>query len=338
MNIGRSISLYPTIEPAPLNMRVPLNVDVSLYLTMYTSTGVAPVNADVAGQLALTGRSSGRTQSYSLVATDIQNGKALVEIPAGDLDDKYGYNLALTGTYGGDLCVLAAGRVAMLGAVSGIEPGPIDVIDDIPLTFNRNNDVLLNVTLWASDGVPYDLSANATTIAANIFTAPGGALLMPLNAVVVDENVVQLSLPAASVATLPDTCWWALRAGTALGITTLCQGTVTVSGTVVPPFTGFTGVWNYTKQPTLVAPSAGQVIHSDNALDMIRIAAMGGEGTPVDHTVDLDKLAVGDTIQVGVTVWSIQNINKVASYYDVTISPASQAAVSGSQTFTFVRP
>jgi len=44
------------------------------------------------------------------------------------------------------------------------------------------------------------------------------------------DNVIRLSLTSAQVDALPASCWWTLTAGTATGVTTLCQGTVTITG------------------------------------------------------------------------------------------------------------
>ena len=62
-----------------------------------------------------------------------------------------------------------------------------------------------------------------------------------------------------------------------------------------------------------------------------------GASALVDAAPLLDSLIVGDTIQIGVTVWSVQAVSKVLTYYDVTVLPAAQAAVSGTQAVTFAR-
>jgi len=320
------------IEPAPCSLRLPSGMDAKLDVTFLTQNGT-PYGSDVAAQLSLTTRSDDVTSVISFAATDMANGKARALIPA--QSDPNGARLRIAGTVAGEPMLLAIGTLLPI-AFAGLVDPPVDVIDTIDLTMNRNEDLLMDVKLWASDDVPYDLTANATTIAAAVYATAGGARLVPMSVTVLGSNEVRLSLTKNQVNALPNDCWWSLTAGFAGGTTTLAQGDVTVSGVQAPPFTPVTLPYNYTKQAILVAPASGQIIHCDNALDILRISSIDGNSNSATGT--LNQLIVGDTIQCGATVWSVVAIQFVTNYYEVTISPASQAAVSGTQSITFARP
>src|SRR5262245_21058933 len=253
------------------------------------------------------------------------------------LNDINGWRLRITGTVDSGPRLLAYGEVVPIPA-AGPEAMPLDTIDNIPLAFNRDEDVLVTVDVYSDDGsTDYDLATTGTSVTAYVFDVRGGGVLVPFSVAVIDANTVQLSLTALQVNNLPDTCWWELYASTGGGLTTLCQGDVTVTGVIKPPFADVIANYAYTKQATLVAPASGQVIHCDNALDIIRIHQFDSDA--VDRAVTLDQLTVGDTIQVGVTIWSITAIYKPAlDWYGVNISPASQAAASGVTAVTFHRP
>jgi hypothetical protein len=304
----------------------------------YKGQNGAPWREDVVGQLQLTSRSRDETEYYSVPAIDVVNGIGRAVIPAGMAYDPNGWRLRLTGTVDTEPRVIAYGVVTAV-AGAGPQVDPQDVIDTINLSFDRGEEVSINVTLWAdaSKSAPYDLTAQGTTVAAYIFNMQGGNVLVPFAATVVDAQTVNLYLTPAQVNALPDACWWSLVATTAAGLTTLCEGSVSVLGVVSPPFTDVVANWNYTKQATLVAPISGQVIHCDNALDLLRIHQFDSDA--FDRSPTLDALILGDTITVGVTAWAIQAIAKNGpDWYEAYIAPNVQASATGINPFTFHRP
>jgi hypothetical protein len=228
MNISKLVVLNP-IEPSPLSFRAPLGMDTKLNVTYLDMAGAA-LPGDLAAQLQLTGRSTARTTSYLMPATDIANGRARAIIPGGDLNDPNGYRLRLVGTVNGEPSLLAMGTVMPIPA-AGIEAIPDDIIDTVDLTFTYGNVVELDITVWTDSGgdVPYDLTEGAATISAAIYAAKGGSQLLPFTVTVTAANKVRLSLTVEEVATLPALCWWSMVASTSAGATVLCEGKVTVS-------------------------------------------------------------------------------------------------------------
>jgi hypothetical protein len=54
-------------------------------------------------------------------------------------------------------------------------------------------------------------------------------LLAPFVVTVTGDNDVRIAMDAATVATLPDKCWWTLVITVSDGATTLAEGEVTVT-------------------------------------------------------------------------------------------------------------
>jgi len=229
MRVQRTIALNP-IEPAPMSMRVPAKVPLTIDIQYLTSDGKS-IATDVAAQLQVTSRTNDNTDTYPVPATDIVNGKARVSIDKDVLTDMNGYRLRLVGTVNGQAMLIALGTLRITEA-AGIEETPEDVIDDVPITISYNFDAAINIRLWqdAAKTAPFDLTA--ATISAAIYPSSGS------NVALASFNVtptalpgeIVLQLPYAIVNTLPSSCWWSLRASTAAGVTTLAQGSVTITG------------------------------------------------------------------------------------------------------------
>src|SRR5262245_8398939 len=203
--IVRTLTISP-VEPALLSMRAPDGLETWVDFRYLAQDGL-PFPADIAGQLHLTGRSSKRTTSYLVPATDRVNGRARAVLPAGDLSDPNGYRLRLTGTVNSQLMLVAVGTVMPILMDGLVEPY-IDEIDTVDLSFQRDEDVLLNVKVWTDDAKanPYDLTASGTVLSANIYNFKNGSVLMPFAVTVLAANEVQLSLPKGQVNILPDDC------------------------------------------------------------------------------------------------------------------------------------
>jgi len=334
--VNRTLHLNP-VEPEFLSFRISSGIETKIDFAFKRQNG-APHSEDLVAQLQLTSRSRDLTEYFSCPAIDVVNGKARATIPAGFGYDPNGWRLRLTGTVDTEPRVLAYGVVtAVAGAGPQVEPQ--DVIDTIPLAFQRDEEVNLNVTLWAdaSKSAIYDLTAKGTSINAYVFGVQGGPVLVPFTTTAVSSNVVNLYLTPAQVNNLPDDCWWSLIASTGAGTTTLCEGPVTVSGVVKPPFTDVIANYDYHKQDALVAPTTGQIIHANYALDVIRMHIFDNGGT--DRSPTLNDLMVGDQIIIELTTWSITSLEKAgADWWAIYIAPAQQAVPSGLQPVTFRRP
>lgn len=229
--IVNKVVVLNNIEPSLLSFRAPMGMDVRLNVSFFGQDGT-PYSSDLASQLQLTGRSSARTQTYLLPATDIVNGRARATIPSGDLDDANGWRLRLVGTLNGEASLLALGTVMPIAA-AGLEAVPEDTIDAIDLAMVYDNDCTFTVKVWQDAGksVPYDLAA--VTVGASVYESRGGPTLQSFAVTNVTSNMVTLSMPLAQVNTLPPSCWWSLTVSSATGVTTLAEGAVTISG--VPP-------------------------------------------------------------------------------------------------------
>jgi hypothetical protein len=336
MIINRTLFLNP-VEPEFLSFRLSSGIETKIDFVFRKQDG-APHGEDLVAQLQLTSRTRDTTEYYSIPATDVVNGRARATIPATLNHDPNGWRLRLTGTVDTEPRVLAYGVVtAVAGAGPQVEPQ--DVIDTIPMTFERDEEVNLNVTLWAdaSKSAIYDLTAKGTALNAYVFGVQGGPVLVPFTTTPVSPNVVNLYLTAAQVNGLPDACWWSLIASTGAGTTTLCEGPVTVLGVVKPPFTDVIANWDYVKQDALTVPATGQIIHSNYALDVLRVHLFDADAT--DRASLFADLMVGDVIFVGVTTWSITALSRPgADWFGIYISPAAQASVTGINAFTFHRP
>jgi hypothetical protein len=226
--VQRSIFVN-VIEPQVLSMNVPANMPLTVNLTYYDQAG-SLVTSDLLAQLQLTGRTcNSAADVYPVPATDIVNGKARAAIGSGELTDMNGYRLRLVGTFKGDTTLLALG-VLRLTESAGIDMTPIDVIDSIPLSLTYGYIANIDIHLWQDAGkaTPFDLTT--ATITASTYLIDQVTPLTPFAISTVGPGEVMLQLTDVQIATLPVTCWWSLRASNAAGITTLCQGTVTVIG------------------------------------------------------------------------------------------------------------
>lgn len=229
MRVQRTICLNP-IEPAPMSLRVPAKVPLIIDFQYLTPNGQG-IAVDVAAQLQVTSRTNTTTDVYPVPATDVINGKARVAIAKDILTDMNGYRLRLVGTVNGEAQLIALGTLRITEA-AGIEETPEDIIDDVQLTMSYNFDAAVNIRLWQDAGktTPFDLTS--ATISASIYANSQNAAALA-NFTVTPTALpgeVVLQMPYTTVNTLPSTCWWSLRASTAAGVTTLCQGTVTITG------------------------------------------------------------------------------------------------------------
>lgn len=229
MRVLRTIALNP-VEPAQMSMRVPAKVPLSIDLQYLDAAGRG-VSADVAAQLQVTGRTNGSTDVYPVPATDVVNGRARVSIGKDILQDMNGYRLRLVGTVKGEAQLIAIGTLRLTEA-AGIEETPEDIIDDVPLTISYNFDAAVNIRLWQDAGktTPFDLTTATISAAVYADSQSTAALTNFTVTPTALPGEVVLALPYTVVNTLPSLCWWSLRASTAAGVTTLCQGTVTITG------------------------------------------------------------------------------------------------------------
>jgi len=229
--VRKAVYVNP-IEPAPLSFRCGSRVQTVLELTYYQQSNIAGLTfkTDVDGQLRLTSRSGSVSNSYSVPAIDIANGRARAIIPAGDVVDPNGYQLVLYGTIAGDVMLIAKGLVFPNDTEAPLEEA-IDVIDTVPITFDTTNvaNTVFTVTLWDDAGKsdPYDLTDKS--IAAPILTAQGGTKILDMAVAPAGANAVTLTMTPAQIATLPASCWWTLTIGGSGTVTTLCEGPVTVT-------------------------------------------------------------------------------------------------------------
>lgn len=226
--INRALYVNP-IEPARMSLRLPTGLDTRIDIQYLRQDGSTwPI--DVGGQLYLVSRTCGTVMQYLMPATDIVNGKARAFIPGGDISDLNGYNVQLIGTVDGAPQLIARGSASvveseMLGAI------PVDLIDQIPITFSYGYGASIDIHLWADAGksTPFDLTT--AVISAAIYTDQTNATkLTDFTIVPVGPGEVLLQLTDVQVNALPVSCWWSLRASNTSGVTSLCQGTVTVTG------------------------------------------------------------------------------------------------------------
>jgi hypothetical protein len=216
------------IEPQVLSMNVPANTPLTVNLQYYDQAG-SPVRDDLLAQLQLTPRTSGTTDSWPAPATDLLNGKARVSIAAGDLTDMNGYRLRLLGTWRGDQTLLAIG-VLRLTESAGLDMTPVDVIDQIPITISSGYGCQINIHLWqdATKTTPFDLTS--ATVSAAIYTDDSETTqIVAFSVSVIGAGEVQLGLTDVQVNALPSLSWWSLRVSNVAGITTLAEGSCTVT-------------------------------------------------------------------------------------------------------------
>lgn len=225
----RLVHLNP-IESSTISARATAGYDCVIDI-VYRNAADQKYTSDLAATLVLTARSSDSSLSYIVPATDLANGKARVTIPGGDLSDPNGYVMTLVGTVEGVRKVIANGTLML--SEEGIPNIDIaDAIDTVDLTFGYGQPQSFDVTLWedASASVPYDLTAEGTSVTAAVYASQHGAQLVPFSLTVLAANKVRMSLTIPQVDALPASCWWDLTAATAQGVTTLCEGTVTITG------------------------------------------------------------------------------------------------------------
>jgi len=336
MIVNRTIFLNP-VEPHPLSFRAPMGMETKLNIA-FIGQGGAPYSSDIAAQLQLTGRTSDRTSTYFVPATDIVNGRARATIPGDALNDPNGYRLRLVGTLAGEPALLAMGTV-MPVAFAGIEAIPDDIIDSVPLTFAYNNPVSLEISVWMDAGKnsEYDLTTQSTTVSASVYESRGGMALVPFTVTPIDANTVTLSLTAEQVNALPPSCWWTMIGATGGGATTLAEGEVTVTGTIIPELTETTALYSYLK-PALgdVNPISGQIIHSNIVQNLLKVAKVTAD--PVDLSATLELVRTGDEVLLGTMIWTVQSAFEAVGWYEFTVTPVAQDPASGSVTVTFRRP
>lgn len=229
MKVLRTIALNP-VEPAQISMRVPAKVQLTIDIQYLDAAGKG-IATDVAAQLQVTARTNGNTDVYAVPATDVINGKARVSIPKDTLQDTNGYRLRLVGTVKGEPQLIAMGTLRLTEA-AGIEETPEDIIDDVSIEMAYNYDTSISVRLWQDAGktTPFDL--DSATISAAIYPNRDDATMLAPFAITrtAIPGEVLLQMDYTVINTLPSGCWWSLRASTAAGTTTLCQGTVTITG------------------------------------------------------------------------------------------------------------
>lgn len=227
MSLVKRAIYINTVEPARLAFRAPSGMETLLEVTFHDQDG-STASIDYLPQLELVGRSSnGEKSFYSMPATDVANGKARAVIPAGALTDPNGYRINLYGTVESIPTLLATGLLDLLAA-AGALASPPDVIDRIDIELSRGSPTELVVTLWVDTAktIPFDLAS--VTVGANVYDVQGGRVLMPFTVASVSGNRVTISLTAGQVDALPASCWWSLTVSDVSGVTTLCEGTVTV--------------------------------------------------------------------------------------------------------------
>jgi hypothetical protein len=284
----------------------------------------------------LTSRSDDRTSTYQMPATDVVNGKARAFIPADTLIDPNGYRLRVVGTRDGEPVLLATGTVAPMAA-AGFGAVPEDTIDTIPLTFERNEDASLNVKLWDDTSKTNPFELTDTGVNASVYSAKGGIVLVPFTVTVVAVNEVTLSLTAAQVNSLPDSCWWSMAALTVNGSTTLAEGTVTVTGTVIPELPETIASYAYVKPATLDNnPANGQIFHNTITQNILKVAKLAQAS--LDLTAVLALVKAGDEIVIGATTWTVGLTYEASAHFEFKVSPVSQSATTGVTPVTFRRP
>lgn len=230
--VSRSI-IVNVIEPSPLSFRASSKTETRLYVTYYQQGGggSVPYSFDIDGQLRLTSRSNPTlSRAYSVPAIDVANGRAMATIPAGDISDPNGHKLSLYGSLYGEVVYLARGLVMPNDEEEPIAEA-LDAIDIVPITLEASlpTDTSFTVKLWddISKSDPYDLGS--VTVSAKILSSKGGSVLDEFTVTPLSSNSVQLTLTQVQVQALPASCWWTLTIGNVTGITTLCEGPVTVN-------------------------------------------------------------------------------------------------------------
>lgn len=320
------------IEPQSLSLRVPSGIETTLDLTFFDQLD-APITTDLLAQLELISRTGGAPIWCAVPSTDMVNGKARASLPVSAMTDPNGYRLRLYGTVGGESILLAIGVIDITATTdrTGGVPGtalPFDVIDTIDMTLERGKAALLNVAVWSDSNGTIPLDLSTAVVSAMIYANKGGVAIMPFTAVVKDVNIVELSLTADQVDALPESCWWALMASGASGLSTLAEGSVTITGTIQQPLPTTTDSWDYTIPMDVTEPLVGQIAHCGVAQNILRIHTISQPGT--DQSALLAMLAAGDRITIGATTWTVQlTFFNTTGWYDIMITPIMQGAAPG---------
>jgi hypothetical protein len=335
MSTTTALIFVNPIEPAPLSLRVPSGVETRLELSFFDQLGDA-INTDLLAQLELTARSSGAVALYAVPTTDVVNGRARAILPPYSVTDGNGYILRLYGTVKQQLMLLATGVVDVTPAI-GPTSAPVDVIDSIDLTFTRDQDAVLNIAIWVDATGTIEASIGTSTISAVVQDSQGGGILARFTVTPVDDNEVQLTLPAATVNTLPDVCWWSMAASSSAGMQTLAEGRVFVSGTIELPLPVTIDNWEYLKPATNDNPTIGQIVHPSIAQGTLKISTQSQPGT--DQTALLTDLEAGDRITIGATTWAVRfTLYNPLGWFEVVIAPVAQDAVTGITPVKFEPP
>jgi len=365
-SIHRTLVLNP-VEPAPISMKFRSGLE-NIVEVEYLRQNGAPYNTDFGAQLYLIERTTGSVKAYILPAIDVINGRAQAYIPAGDIRDPNGYNVQIIGTVEGEPRLIARGSASVyeteaLGVI------PMDLIDVVDITIAYGLGASVDVALWhdVNKATPYDVLPPPVT--AYVWTQMGGTVLAAFAAEKIDRNVVRLTLTEGQVASLPAKAWWSLSVTESGGLTTLVQGEGLVTGTPLPVFTTITEPYLYVKQATLVAPASGEVIHCDNAPDLLRVSMFDNDG--VDQSIYLSRLAAGSTITLltpippppepgppdplpetlrlprddpptpapAGTTWTVvaASPSEGLTYFQYVVDPATQSPETGVQSFVFTR-
>ncbi|RKZ88573.1 MAG: hypothetical protein DRQ39_02195, partial [Gammaproteobacteria bacterium] len=117
-----------------------------------------------------------------------------------------------------------------------------------------------------------------------------------------------------------------VKAGTAFDLI------VQVNEPVAMP-TVWTGDWDYQTPNNVSAPTAGEIVHADKASDTLSISYT--DNASGDRTAELQALVPGDIITAMGSSWSIQSSSNEAGYISFVVTPATQAAGGGVETFSF---
>lgn len=334
--INRTLVLNP-VEPAPISFKLPTGIETWIDIAYLRQTG-APYPTDTASYLYLTARSDRRVLRYPLMSTDPVNGQARAVIQAGDIKDPNGYNVQIIGTVDAEPRLIAKGS-ASVTETEALGVFPTDLIDTVDLSFEYNSPVELDVSVWqdTSKAAEFDLTKDGTTISAFVYDKRGGGFLTSFAVAILDANTVRLTLTVEQVNALPALCWWSMSAAQAAGLTTLCEGSVTITGTVVPPLVETIVAYDYQKPATGdVNPIGGQIIHSNITQNLLKVSKVSGVSS--DFSATLALLIPGDQIAIGGTTWAVQTSVEQSGWYDFTVTPVVQDASSGTVPVTFRRP
>lgn len=100
-----------------------------------------------------------------------------------------------------------------------------------------------------------------------------------------------------------------------------------------PTPTVWTGNWNYTTPPNVAAPTAGVILHANEATGLVRINKTDNDGG--NRATEIDALEVGDVIEGPNVRWSIQSIADNGTWTEFGVAPAIQDTPDGVASFSF---